>query len=156
MSKFSEKRFKLLLERALELENKKEILNNLRKLNQKATPGPWIPLDLGQALKKNEDIVLLVELRNNAEMLINDSESRTHTEEWYSVRFELLRQLCEEHGFLTEYCNIAANGMKDIHSPPTYQQQMALLKYELEKTKEKAKFWQDKFDQLQLSSLDKK
>jgi hypothetical protein len=117
----------------------KEKLLNLERLNRAATPGPWIPKDLGQGFQKNEDISLLIELRNNADMLISDSRSRQHTEEWYAVRFELLRELCEQNNLLTEYCNIAANGVKDIHAPPTYQQQMELLKFERDKAIEAAK-----------------
>ena len=117
----------------------KEKLLNLERLNRAATPGPWIPKDLGQGLQKNEDISLLIELRNNADMLISDSRSRQHTEEWYAVRFELLRELCEQNNLLTEYCNIAANGVKDIHAPPTYQQQMEMLKFERDKAIEAAK-----------------
>lgn len=92
----------------------------------------------------------IVELFNNSEELISAARSLNHTEQFYAVRFQLLRELCEEHGILNEYCNIAANGRKDIHDPPTYQLQLNLLRHERDAAEEKAKFWQDKYDELQL------
>ena len=127
------KREKLLQEQSQKFKMRKEKLEYLKYLNQKATPGPWIPMDLGQGLKRNADITLLVELRNNAEALIDSAEGQLWTEEWYAVRIEMLRNLCEKHGLLTEFCNIAANGRESVHSPPTYQQQMNLLKFAKEK-----------------------
>lgn len=92
----------------------------------------------------------LVELFNNSEELISAARSLNHTEQFYAIRFQLLRELCEEHGLLHEYCNIAANGRKDIHDPPTYALQLNMLKHERDAMEEKAKFWQDKYEELQL------
>ncbi|MFA5379298.1 MAG: hypothetical protein WC455_26315 [Dehalococcoidia bacterium] len=36
------------------------------------------------------------------------------SEDWYGLRFERLRVLAEDHGLLTEYCNIVANGSADV------------------------------------------
>ncbi|NDB82867.1 MAG: hypothetical protein EB127_09020 [Alphaproteobacteria bacterium] len=130
------KREKLLQEQNQKFQMRKEKLEYLKYLNQKATPGPWIPMDLGQGLKRDADITLLIELRNNAEALINSAQGQLWTEEWYAVRIEMLRNLCEKHGLLTEFCNIAANGTESVHSPPTYQQQMNLLKFAKEKAEE--------------------
>lgn len=149
----NEKRAKLIAQRNAEWEMKKQKLMDLDRLNRTATPGPWIPKDLSQAFKQNEDIRLVIELRNSADMLISDSRSRQHTEEWYAVRLELLRALCEEKGVLSEYCNIVANGILDVNAPPTYQQQMSYLKYELEKALAKADYWQTKYDEILLKGL---
>jgi hypothetical protein len=148
----NQKRNSLIEKRNFEWEETRQNLINLERLNRAATPGQWIPMDLAQSLKKNEDISLIIELRNNADMLINDSRSRLHTEQFYSVRMELLRELCEQHGLLTEYCNIAANGRKDIHDPPTYELQLNVLKHQRDAAAEKAKFWEDKYYELQLKS----
>lgn len=131
------KREKLLQEQAQKFKIRKDKLEYLDYLNKKATPGPWIPMDLGQGLKRDADITLLVELRNNAEALIDSAQGQLWTEEWYAARIEMLRDLCEKHGLLTEFCNIAANGTESVHSPPTYQQQMNLLKFAKEKAEEK-------------------
>jgi hypothetical protein len=137
------KREKLLQEQNQKFKMRKEKLEYLKHLNQKATPGPWIPMDLGQGLKCNADITLLVELRNNAEALIDSAEGQLWTEEWYAVRIEMLRNLCEKHGLLTEFCNIAANGTESVHSPPTYQQQMNLLKFAKEKAEKEVEDLRD-------------
>ena len=130
------KREKLLQEQAQKFKMRKDKLEYLNYLNKKATPGPWIPMDLGQGLKRDADITLLVELRNNAEALIDSAQGQLWTEEWYAVRIEMLRDLCEKHGLLTEFCNIAANGKESVHSPATYQQQMNLLKFAKEKAED--------------------
>jgi vacuolar-type H+-ATPase subunit I/STV1 len=130
------KREKLLQEQAQKFKMRKDKLEYLDYLNKKATPGPWIPMDLGQGLKRDADITLLVELRNNAEALIDSAQGQLWTEEWYAARIEMLRDLCEKHGLLTEFCNIAANGKESASSPPTYQQQMNLLKFAKEKAED--------------------
>jgi hypothetical protein len=133
------KREKLLQEQYQKFQMRKEKLEYLTELNKKATPGPWIPMDLGQGLKRDADITLLVELRNNAEALIDSAKGQLWTEEWYAARIELLRDLCDRNGFIVEFCNIAANGKESVHSPPTYQQQMNLLKFAKEKAEEENK-----------------
>jgi len=135
----SPKREKLIQEQNKKFEMRKEKLDYLKELNQKATPGPWVAKDLSQGLKCDADITLLVELRNNAQALIDSGKSQLWTEEWYAARIELLRDLSERNGFLVEFCNIAANGKESVHSPPTYQQQMNLLKFAKEKAEEENK-----------------
>jgi hypothetical protein len=109
-----------------------------------------IPLDL---LKLTDaDKRFLIEIYNNAEELISAARSLNHTERFYAVRFQLLRELCEQNGLLTEYCNIAANGKKDINDPPTYDLQLNILRHERDDALEKAKFWEDKYYELQLKS----
>lgn len=56
------------------------------------------------------------------------------SQEWYSVRWEKLRDLLIDTEYWTKANCIMANGVNDIHDPPTYQQQMNLLKFKLEKT----------------------
>lgn len=64
------------------------------------------------------------------------------THEWYAVRIERLREFAKEKGILTEVACILANGTltgitndKVHYEPPTYQQKMELLKWDVEKLK---------------------
>lgn len=127
----NKKRMKLIKERMNELKVSKEKLLELFLLNSKANLSQWDGKDLKSL--SDIDIQLLIELKNFASDLISMARSKIHTEEWYAVRFELLRDLCEEHGLLTEYCNIAANGTKNIFDPPSYSQQLNILKFERDK-----------------------
>lgn len=135
--------------------------NKLVKLDEKRKKLIWLEelrRDLNCESIIHMDLPLLtdahkrfiIELFNNSEELISAARSLNHTEQFYAVRFQLLRELCEEHGLLHEYCNIAANGRKDIHDPPTYDLQLNLLRHERDAAEEKAKFWQDKYEELQL------
>jgi hypothetical protein len=118
----------------------KSELSELERLNKVASPAHWIPLDLSQALKKNEDIVLIVELRNKAGRLIDMAKQLLHTEKWYAIRLRQLRDLCEKHNLLTEFCNIVANGKENHTAPPTYQNIVNQLEYELEQYKKKERY----------------
>ena len=112
---------------------KKDKLKYLEELNQKATAAPWIPKDLSQGLQNNSDIILLIELRNNAANLIDAGKHLLWSQEWYATRLEALRALCENNSLLTEFCNIVANGKESADSPPTYQNQMNAIKLERDK-----------------------
>jgi DNA-binding transcriptional ArsR family regulator len=112
---------------------KKDKLKYLEEINQKATAAPWIPKDLSQGLQNNSDIILLIELRNNAANLIDAGKQLLWSQEWYATRLETLRALCEKNGLLTEFCNIVANGKESSDSPPTYQNQINAIKLERDK-----------------------
>lgn len=117
----------------------KEDLKRLSDLEKSATPGNWIAMHLTQAQKKNEDIVLIIELRNKAKSLIDMAKSFLHSEEWYALRFKMLRDLCEKHGLLDQFCNIAANGKEDVFSPRSYQDLVLSANHDKEKAIKAAK-----------------
>lgn len=133
----------------------KEQLADLERLHKKSTPGNWIAKDLAQAFKNNNDIILIVELRNKAEQLINMAKQLIHSEEWYAVRLQKLRDLCEQHNLLTEFCNIVANGKESPLDPPTYQNIINQLQYDLEKHKKQINLLQNKLDEINLSQINK-
>jgi len=64
------------------------------------------------------------------------SQKLKTTQEWYSVRWQRLRDELKDTEYWTVINSIMANGVGDIHEPPSYYQQINLLKHELEKTKE--------------------
>lgn len=134
----------------------KEELTELERLEKKSTPAHWVAKDLAQALKNNNDIILIVELRNKAEQLINMSKQLIHAENWYAVRLQKLRDLCEKHNLLTEFCNIVANGKESPTDPPTYQNIINKLEQDITKYKKKNNILQNKLDELQLSLLNSK
>ena len=70
----------------------------------------------------NYCIYKLNQIKDNSEELTLEKLEKklAWTEEWYAVRFQHLRKLCEDHNLLTEFCNIAANGREDSTSPPTF------------------------------------
>lgn len=140
----------------MKLDLNKEQLSELENLHKKSTPGDWVPKDLSQALKNNNDIILIVELRNKAEQLINMSKQLIHAENWYAVRLQKLRDLCEKHNLLTEFCNIVANGKESPTDPPTYQNIINKLEQDITKYKKKNNILQNKLDELQLSLLNSK
>jgi hypothetical protein len=77
---------------------------------------------------------------SSKELTIEELKKRlAWTEEWYAVRFQHFRKLCEDHNLLTEFCNIAANGREDITSPPTFQNLLNLANLEKEKAIKAAK-----------------
>ena len=117
----------------------KEELKRISDLEKSATPGNWVAMDLTQAQKKNEDIVLIIELRNKAKSLIDMAKSFLHSEEWYAFRFKMLRDLCEKHGLLDQFCNIAANGKEGAFSPRTYEDLVLAANHDKEKAIKAAK-----------------
>lgn len=117
----------------------KEELKRFSDLEKSATPTNWIGLDFSQGLKKIEDIALAVELRNNAASLIDMAKSFIHSEEWYALRFKMLRDLCEKHGLLDQFCNIAANGKEDVFSPRSYEDLVLAANHDKEKAIKAAK-----------------
>lgn len=134
----------------------KEQLSELTRLHQKATPGAWIAKDLSQALKLNEDILLILELRNKASSLIDMAKQLIHSEKWYAVRLQHLRDLCEKNNLLTEFCNIVANGRESPTDPPTYHNILSQLEYDLQKYKKENKLLQDKLDKIELQKIKNK
>lgn len=74
----------------------------------------------------------MIQVKNNSETAVLEKKL-AWTEEWYAVRFQHLRKLCEDHNLLTEFCNIAANGREDITSPPTFQNLLNLANLEKDK-----------------------
>lgn len=98
----------------------KEKLKYLSDLEKLATPADWIPMDLSQALKSPKDIPLLIELRNNAVNLINEAKYAQDVEEFYEIRYEKLKELCEKNNLSTEFFNIMANGKEDLTAVPHY------------------------------------
>lgn len=140
----------------MKLDLNKEQLSELENLHKKSTPGDWVPKDLSQALKNNNDIILIVELRNKAEQLINMAKQLIYAENWYAVRLQRLRDLCEKHDLLTEFCNIVANGKESPTDPPTYQNILNKLERDITKYKKKNDILQNKLDELQLSLLNSK
>ena len=110
----------------------KEKLKYLSELEKSATPADWIPMDLGQALKSAKDIPLLIELRNNASALIDEAKHAQYVEEFYEVRYEKLKELCEKNNLSTEFFNIMANGKESSTAIP-HHSEIRSLKYELAK-----------------------
>jgi len=143
-----EKANKLYKNKLIKLAEKRKKLIWLENLRRELNCKSIITKDLPSLTDAERRF--LVELFNSSEELISAARGLNHTEEFYAIRFQLLRELCEEHGLLHEYCNITANGRKDIHDPPTYALQINMLKYERDIMEEKAKFWQDKYEDLQL------
>jgi len=131
----------LYQKRREELKEREKQLTNLDRLNRKASPLAWTKENFKEL--NEEDIELLVELKNNADLLISSARSLVFHEERNAVKFQLLRDLCEENGLLTEYCNIAANGVRHIGDHPTYAQQMELLKYKVEKAEQSNIEWRE-------------
>jgi len=80
----------------------------------------------------------MIQVKNNSELAALEKRL-AWTEEWYAVRFQHLRKLCEDHNLLTEFCNIAANGREDMTSPPTFQNLLNLANLEKEKAIKAAK-----------------
>jgi len=80
----------------------------------------------------------MIQMKNNSELAALEKRL-AWTEEWYAVRFQHLRKLCEDHNLLTEFCNIAANGREDATSPPTFQNLLNLANIEKEKAIKAAK-----------------
>jgi hypothetical protein len=80
----------------------------------------------------------MIQVKNNSELAALEKRL-AWTEEWYAVRFQHLRKLCEDHNLLTEFCNIAANGREDATSPPTFQNLLNLANLEKEKAIKAAK-----------------
>jgi hypothetical protein len=117
----------------------KQKLQRLSDLEKSATPENWFALDATKETKKIEDAILIVELRNNAKSLIEMSKELLHAEEWYAFRLQMLREFCESKGYLTEYCNIVANGKEDVSSPRTYVDLIQIAKHERDKAVEAAK-----------------
>jgi len=77
---------------------------------------------------------------NSEELTLEKLEKRIDwTEQWYAVRLQNLRKLCEDHNLLTEFCNIVANGREDIISPPTFQNLLNLAIFEKDKAIQAAK-----------------
>lgn len=68
---------------------------------------------------------------------MNDHEKLEFCEEWYAVRIERLKDLAKKHDIWPEMACILANGTGDPYEPPTYAQQMNLLRYRAEKAEKK-------------------
>ena len=128
-------------------------LRELERLHKEATPAHWIAKDLSQALKKNEDIILIIELRNKAEKLIDMAKSFLWSEKWYAIRLQLLRDLCEKNNLLKEFCDIVANGKSEVLPPNDYMKICSTMEWEIEKLKKENERLQDKLDQIELSKL---
>lgn len=62
---------------------------------------------------------------------LRSKEHLAAAEQWYAVRLQRLRQLAEEKGCLGEYAGIVANGTGGPYEPPTYSQQLNLLRWRL-------------------------
>jgi hypothetical protein len=58
--------------------------------------------------------------------------SKEHTQYWYAVRLERLKDLAKERGIWTEVAAIIANGTLTAVEPPTYAQQLNIYKYRAE------------------------
>lgn len=71
---------------------------------------------------------------------------RQHTEQWYAVRFERIREYAQQHGWWHDIAAIIANGCltgadKDgnfIYEPPTYAQQLNRAIFRAEAAEKKA------------------
>jgi len=61
----------------------------------------------------------------------------THTDQWYAMRFKTLGDWAREHGH-DEVFNILANNKVNVQdiTPPTYDQQMNLLRQQLERAQD--------------------
>ena len=69
---------------------------------------------------------------DKAEAALAEEEAhRVHAEEWYAVRFEVLKDWARKNDH-NEVFNILANGVPNITDPPTYAQQMNILKHKLD------------------------
>lgn len=129
--------------------SKLELLE-LERLHKLSTSSHWIAKDLSQALNKDEDITLIVELRNKAEQLIDMSKSFLWAEKWYAIRLQMLRDLCEKNNLLKEFCDIVANGSSDSLPPNDYMKIHSTMEYEIDKLKKENERLQSKLDELDL------
>lgn len=67
---------------------------------------------------------------------MNDREKREFSEQWYAVRLKRIQDWAEETGNGEVLANIIANGTSEVTEPPTYDQQMNILRHELDKERE--------------------
>ena len=69
--------------------------------------------------------------REEAKKAVDRKES---SERWYAARFETLREWAKDlpEEKKRQYFNIVANGMADIHDPPTYARLMEIYRYKAE------------------------
>jgi hypothetical protein len=82
---------------------------------------------------KNNAIALADEIdRLRAELAARD-RAREHTVQWYAVRIERIKDVAKESGMLGKVAAILANGTADIREPPTYDQQLNMMRHRAEK-----------------------
>jgi len=63
---------------------------------------------------------------------MTDKEAREYCEQWYAVRLKRIQEWAEENGHGEVIANIIANGTSESTEPPTYDQQMNILRHQLE------------------------
>lgn len=88
--------------------------------------GPWV--------KYEDHLDALGEVEKRADKA---EKSREHTEYWYAVRLERIRDLAKEKGVWDEVATIIANGTVSPYEPPTHAQQLNVSKYRAEAAEEK-------------------
>ena len=92
----------------------------------------------GIPMKPSFSLPELNELFDKIEYL---NDTIAHVREWYAVRMERLRDFAKEKGVWHGVASILANGTlsgidsdgKWVYDPPTYAQQMSMLKWQVEK-----------------------
>lgn len=129
-------------------------LKELEELNASATRPFWIAKDLG-CITKNEDICLIIKLRNKADGLISMAKSFLWNEKWYAIRLQMLRDLCEKNNLLKEFCDIVANGSSDSLPPNDYMKIHSSMEWEIEKLKKQNERLQSQLDELDLKKYEK-
>jgi hypothetical protein len=111
-------------------------------------------MECGTSQKPNFSSPELNELFDRIEQL-NDRVA--HTREWYAVRMERLKDFAKEKGIWHEVASILANGTmtgldsdgKWVYDPPTYAQQMNMLKWQVEKLQKELADAKEKIARLQ-------
>lgn len=68
----------------------------------------------------------IVDLETKLRSALDDLNN---TREWYACRLERIKSYAKEKGIWADIACIFANGTLGIHEPPTYAQQMNILKY---------------------------
>lgn len=67
--------------------------------------------------------------------------SKDHCQQWHAVRLKRLEDWFRNEGkdltIAMEFWNIVANGTKSVNDPPTYSQQMNMLRHEVERLKKR-------------------
>jgi hypothetical protein len=92
------------------------------------------------------DADLLRELVNRQQ---SGHEKVEFVQQWYAERWERLRDLIHDNALHIEdeACCIMANGTANVNEPPTYAQQMNLLRLERDRLKKEVSELKERMDQ---------
>jgi hypothetical protein len=84
--------------------------------------------------------------------LSRTKESLDNSRAWYAVRWERLKNLLRDTEYHRPACSIMANGTSDHFDPPTYEQQLNILKANLAECKKELKAKEELLENFMLGS----